>query len=115
MGVDFERSLKMDIRVRIPDTKERIPTQLRLQINENIDVVYKRSPSSLAYEFSFLKNQVFQQQAYQLTTELADILCEQSYDHGSEWRVTATEQIFDMHEFDIYYTFKVHFRIKDSY
>lgn len=90
---------------------EEIPTKLRLKIDDK-DVIYKRSHNEFAYEFEVYGINAADE-GLEVVKRLSEIMCDQSYDHGSEWRVTKTEQTKELGFNSA--TWKVSFRIRDSY
>lgn len=72
---------------------EIIPTQLRLKVDDAIDVYYKRVPIALGWRFEFLKSQVTQSIATAITDEIVSQMTSQSYDHGAQWRECGVREI----------------------
>lgn len=94
---------------------EKIPTGLRLLVDDKIHVDYKRLNSTFGYEFKIYGAEN-NEQAMSIVKEIASIMEHQSYDHGSEWRRTGIDI---MHEGNKEWyepcVIWVHFRVKDSY
>lgn len=91
-----------------------IPTELRLKKGK-IQIYYERLDDKFGYEFKLYEIDS-KEQGENIVKDIANIMCNQSYDHGSEWRITNIECI----EFsDDYWSksgkWQVTFRIKDSY
>ena len=92
---------------------EIIPTELRLKVDENVDVYYKKLPDKFGYEFSFLRSQgITLEEGTAIVDEIVNRMKSQSYDHGVEWRESAVREIiYNEHEFNI----TVFFRIRDAW
>lgn len=97
---------------------EVIPTRLRLLIEKDegpdIRIDYTRS-SGLSYEFS-LYNVTSKEEADEIIHQIAMEMCNQSYDHGQEWRTEEIETLREeINSFIQVVEYKVSFRVKDSY
>ena len=101
----------MKIDFYIPKSQT-IPTQLRVKVDENIDVYYDRLPDAFGWKFEFFKHQgVTLEQAIAITDELVSKMISQSYDHGTQWRECGTRKIIN-DEWDLNIT--VFFRVRDA-
>lgn len=101
----------MKIEFYIPKDQT-IPTQLRLKV-DGMDVYYDKVSDVFAYDFTMWGKA--REHGTAIVDELVHILCNQSYDHGSEWRETKRE-VIEKGVMDWEPTvIRVHFRIKDSY
>ncbi len=98
---------------------EIIPTKLRLLVSKDegkdIQVHYKSLEESFGYNFE-LYDITSEEEAENIVKEIAQKMCNQSYDHGQEWRVENIEKL----SCEINYAFQkaeynVLFRIRDSY
>lgn len=100
-----------NIEFTIPKS-ETIPTRLRLKIGEEIQVIYGRAHDKFAYNFEVygIKEEA---QGLEVVKEIASIMCNQSYDHGAEWRVTEITLTEPLQWGGA--KWEVAFRIKDSY
>ena len=95
---------------------EIIPTGLRLMIEDGenrIQVYYSMCQGEFAYDFQFYNCPEGKEQAY--LDQIANIMCMQSYDHGSEWRKTKSELIKAEDPLFGKDTYRIYFRRKDSY
>lgn len=91
---------------------ETIPTQLRVKVNEQYDVYYKRLGNTFGYEFIFYKFQgVTNEMARAITDEIVLRMIDQSYDHGSSWRENNVREIV---ETDFQIIVKVYFGVRDA-
>ena len=91
---------------------ETIPTQLRVKVNEQYDVYYKRLGNTFGYEFIFYKFQgVTNEMARAITDEIVLRMIDQSYDHGSSWRENNVREIV---ETDFQIIVKVYFEVRDA-
>lgn len=103
----------MEIKFYIPKD-ETIPTRLRLKV-DGMDVYYERVKGEFAYDFTLFDKA--KEKYTEIIDQLVSIMCNQSYDHGAEWR-ERKERRFVVHypakEWD-YMIIRVYFRIKDSY
>ncbi len=101
----------MKIDFYIPENQT-IPTQLRVKVDENIDVYYDRISDAFGWKFKFFKHQgVTLEKAIAITDELVSKMISQSYDHGAQWRECGNREIVD-NEWDLY--IKVFFRVRDA-
>lgn len=96
---------------------EIIPTTLRLMVDGK-QVTYKRLPNNLGYDFRF-NNGETEEEAIEMAKYLAQIMCDQSYDHGQEWRITSVELVDQKGRYAIPFKIgevvRVLFRVRDSY
>lgn len=86
-----------------------IPTELRIR-KDNVSVTYRRCSDEFAYVFDIYNDG--DKPNEEIVNEIASLMCNQSFDHGAEWRYTDIEKI-DTEYLDNRY--KVKFRIRDSY
>lgn len=86
-----------------------IPTDLRIK-KDKVLVIYRRRADEFAYVFDVYNDG--DRPNEEIVTEIASLMCNQSFDHGAEWRYTSIEKI-DTDYLDNRY--KVKFRVKDSY
>ena len=105
----------MKIEFYIPK-HETIPTRLRLKVNDNYEVLYKRDPDDFAYEFEIYgmpqDNKAY---ADEIITSIVNTMINQSYDHGVYWRETE-RQFFGEFPYcgKSSYRYIVSFRIRDA-
>ena len=93
---------------------QKIPTRLRLK-KGNTHIYYERLTDNFGYEFE-LYNLDSQEQGEEIVREAATIMCNQSYNHGQEWRMVSIECIvFNDNSWGKSGRWEVEFRIKDSY
>lgn len=102
----------------IPE-REIIPTKLRLIIEKDegkdITVYYERLEESFGYNFE-LYDITSEDEAKEIISQIAEIMCNQSYDHGQEWRVENIEKLScDINNFISKAEYNVLFRIRDMY
>lgn len=102
----------------IPE-RETIPTKLRLIIEKDegkdITVYYERLEESFGYNFE-LYDITSEDEAKEIISQIAEIMCNQSYDHGQEWRVENIEKLScDINNFISKAEYNVLFRIRDMY
>lgn len=90
---------------------ETIPTELRLKADGETDVWYEKLGEMPGYRFRFLDTQCGMAKAMTITDEIVKILCEQSFDHGSEWVETGRKA---GHE-SFWIFVDVTFRVKDGW
>lgn len=90
-----------------------IQTYLELDVN-GIFVHYYQNPEAFQYIFK-IDRDVPAQDASDAVTEIVRMMCHQSYDHGAEWRQVGQTEYEAPSEYKYYHTFKVDFRIRDSY
>ena len=89
-----------------------IPTQLRVKVDEAIDVYYDRLPDAFGWKFEFFKHQgVTLEMATAITNEIVLKMIWQSYDHGAQWRECGVREIVN-DEWDLSIT--VFFRVRDA-
>ena len=101
----------MKIEFYIPKD-EMIPTQLRVKVDDAIDVYYKRLPDAFGFKFEFFKHQgVTLEMATAITDEIVSRMISQSYDHGAQWRECGVREIVN-DEWDLSIT--VFFRVRDA-
>lgn len=101
----------MNIKFYIPKD-EIIPTQLRVKVDETLDVYYKRLPDAFGFKFDFFKHQgVTLEMATAITDEIVRKMIYQSYDHGAQWRECGEREIVN-DEWDLSIT--VFFRVRDA-
>ena len=103
----------MKIKFYVPDD-ERIPTMLRLKVDDSIDVYYEKVAAKFAYTFSFLPviQNINLDIATAIVDEIVSTMVSQSYDHGAQWREHGVREIKN-DEFELSIT--VYFRVRDSY
>lgn len=102
----------MDTKFYIPEHQE-IPTELRL-IAEDKHVIYRRLQDAFGYDFEFFSGESVDE-AMEIAKKLAEIMCAQSFDHGSEWRIVSVNPVQQCERFKIGETIRVLFRVRDSY
>lgn len=91
-----------------------IPTELRLKKGKT-HIYYKELDDKFGYEFKLYEIDS-KEQGENIVKDIANIMCNQSYDHGSEWRTTNIECIeFNDNWWSKSGKWQVTFRIKDSY
>lgn len=101
----------MKIKFYIPESQV-IPTQLRVKVDEQIDVYYSRLPDAFGYKFDFFKRQdVTLEMATAITDEIVSKMISQSYDHGAQWRECGVREVVN-DDFDLSIT--VFFRVRDA-
>ena len=89
-----------------------IPTQLRVKVDEVIDVYYDHLPDAFGWKFEFFKHQgVTLEMAIEITNEIVRKMISQSYDHGAQWRECSVREIVN-DEWDLSIT--VFFRVRDA-
>ena len=89
-----------------------IPTQLRVKVDDSIDVYYEHLPNKFGWEFKFFKLQgVTLEMAEAITDKIVSKMISQSYDHGAQWREIGVREV----ENDKYTVkIKVFFRVRDA-
>lgn len=108
----------INIKFYIPEC-ESIPTKLRLIVKKDegkdIQIYYERLEESFGYNFE-LYDITSEEETECIVKEIGQMMCDQSYDHGQEWRVENIEKLsctinnlFQKAEYNIL------FRIRDSY
>lgn len=91
---------------------QKIPTHLRVRVDNSIDVYYSRLIDSFGYKFDFFKHQgVTLEMAIAITDEIVSMLVYQSYDHGAQWRECRVRDVVNS-EFTLSIT--VYFRVRDA-
>lgn len=99
----------------IPDG-ESIPTDLRLK-KGNLDIYYRRDTNdSLTWCFDIYGVQS-KEESEETINEIVSLMCDQSYDHGSEWRKVSAE-LRDSNGYGNFCScdeWVVSFRIKDTW
>ena len=101
----------MNIEFYIPKDQV-IPTRLRLKVDDE-DVYYALVPHQFGYDFEYFG--ISAERAMEITEHLASVMCDQSYDHGSEWRVVSIEPVEQDGRYKVGEIVRVLFRIRDSY
>jgi len=101
----------MKIEFYVPKS-EKVPTQLRLYVDGHY-VRYNRLDNALGYDFMFL-SEVNADEAIALTKEIAAVMCNQSYDHGVQWRVVSMEVLEQEERYKIGEIIRVIFRARDA-
>lgn len=92
--------------------KQKVPTQLRLKVDDKIDVYYNQLSDKFGYKFEFFKHQgVTIELATKITDEIVSRMIDQSYDHGAQWREIGVREI-DNEEYNV--RIKVFFRVRDA-
>lgn len=105
--------MKENIEIYIPKGEE-VPTELRLKKGK-VYICYERLKDEFGYEFKLyeLENK---EQGENIVREIANIMCNQSYDHGQEWRIDVIKCIeYSDNSWGNSGKWCVEFRIKDSY
>ena len=102
----------MNVEFYIPKY-QRIPTELRLKVDGK-QVIYCRLQDAFGYNFYFYNGETVEEAMY-IAKELADIMCWQSYDHGSQWCITSMEPVQQNDRYKIGEIIRVLFRVRDSY
>lgn len=102
----------MDIKFFIPNGLK-IPTTLCL-IMDGEYIYYRRLHDAFGYDFEFCTDQS-DESAIEKAKKIAEIMSSQSYDHGSEWRITSVEIVPQEDRYKIAPIVRVMFRIKDTY
>jgi hypothetical protein len=91
---------------------EKIPTRLRVKVDETIDVYYERLHDAFGYKFEFFRHQgVTLEMATTITDEIVSRMVSQSYDHGAQWRECGVREVVN-NEWDLSIT--VFFRVRDA-
>jgi hypothetical protein len=71
-----------------------IPTELRVKVDDTIDVYYERATTDQGWTFKFFKHQgVTLEMAVAITDEIFSRMVSQSYDHGTQWRERGVREI----------------------
>lgn len=101
----------MKIEFYVPEG-ETIPTQLRVKVDEAIDIFYSRLPEAFGFKFEFFKHQgVTLEMATAITDEIVRKMVSQSYDHGAQWRECGVREVVN-DKWDLSIT--VYFRVRDA-
>lgn len=95
----------------IPD--QTVQTDLAVRCN-GIYVYYFKNPDAFEYTFHVLKD-VPEKDAAAAVAEIVREMKHQSYDHGAEWRQVGETEYIAPSEHKYVHTFKVRFRIKDTW
>lgn len=102
-----------NIKFYIPEDQI-IPTKLRLK-KDDIHIYYERLNDKFGYEFELYEIND-KEQGEEIVKEIANIMCNQSYNHGQEWRIVNIECIeFNDNSWGKNGKWEVEFRIRDSY
>lgn len=101
----------MNIEFYIPKD-ETIPTQFRLKV-DGMDVYYDKVYGEFAYDFTLWGEA--RDNSTAIVDEIVRRMCNQSYDHGAEWRERKREIIEQGDEEWSALVIRVYFRIKDAY
>jgi hypothetical protein len=102
----------MKIDFYIPES-QRIPTQLRVKVDNAIDVYYDFLQDAFGVKFRFFKHQgVTLEMATEITNEIVHQMCWQSYDHGARWKERGVREI-EEDEYGLI-SIKVFFRKRDA-
>ena len=91
---------------------EKVQTCMTARV-DGVMVDYFRFPERLEYVFHVYRD-IPQDRAIAAVNKLVHAMCDQSYDHGAEWRVV-TESYEGPSEHNYNHVFKTRFRIKDTY
>lgn len=102
-----------NIKFYIPEDQI-IPTKLRLK-KDDINIYYERLNDKFGYEFELYEIND-KEQGEEIVKEIANIMCNQSYNHGQEWRIVNIQCIeFNDNSWIKNGKWEVEFRIRDSY
>lgn len=101
----------MNVEFYIPKS-ETIPTKLVLRVDGE-PVYYCRLHDQFGYDFEYLG--ITEEKAIEITKHLASIMCSQSYDHGSEWRVVSIDPVEQEERYKVGPIIRVLFRVRDSW
>lgn len=102
-----------EINFYIPEDQV-IPTELRLKKGK-VHIYYERLNDKFGYEFRCYEIDS-KEQGEEIVKEVANMMCNQSYDHGQEWRVVSIDCIeFNDDSWGKIGKWQVEFRIRDSY
>ena len=100
------------MKIEFYSAEQKVPTQLRLKVDDNIDVYYSHLPDKFGYKFEFFKHLgVTAELASAITDEIVSKMIEQSYDHGAQWRESGDREIVN-DDFELSIT--VFFRLRDA-
>jgi len=106
----------MKIEFYIPED-QKIPTRLRLKADDRIDIYYDRvflgEEGAFAYDLTFYGAN--KTECKTIAKEVADILVDQSEDHGSRWVLFNIEEVFEPVIGDNGRLLRLFFRTRDSY
>lgn len=92
-----------------------IPTELKVKKGKIVVNYYKDKDDSLSWHFNIYEAGSLEE-ADKSIHEIIQLMCEQSFDHGAEWRLVSCECIDScFNGFLDYAEYKVNFRIKDSW
>lgn len=100
----------MKIEFYVPEN-EKIPTQLRLKVGEK-QIIYERVGNDFVYDF--FVNGCELSEAMSIVEEIALSMCDQSYDHGSSWRIVSIKEVNDEQRY-VDLIIRVNFRIRDAW
>lgn len=101
----------MKIEFYIPKD-EKIPTQLRVKVDDKIDVYYDALPDTFGWSLKFFKHQgVTSEMVNAITDEIVHLMSWQSYDHGAYWKERGVREI---KEEDYIFVVNVYFRVRDA-
>ena len=89
---------------------ESIPTQLRLRVDDTIDVYYERTDGGWVFEF-FKFQGVTLEMAQQIVDKIFNRMASQSYDHGAQWREVGDRAVWE-DEYGI--SVEVFYRVRDA-
>lgn len=106
----WEAKDKIEVEFYIPKD-EVIPTRLRLKVDRR-DVFYEHAQNCFGYVFEILD--VTDEEAIEIATSIAHIMENQSYDHGSCWRIVSVELIEQDYRYQIAPHVLVKFRVRDA-
>lgn len=101
----------MKIDFYIPKS-EKIPTDLRLYADGHY-VRYRRLDDCFGYDFMFCNDETADE-AVSLTKGIASVICDQSYDHGAQWRVVSISVLEQDDRYKIGEIVRVIFRVRDA-
>ena len=101
----------MKIEFYIPKD-EKVPTQLRMYADGHY-VIYNRLEDRFGYDFMFMGD-VSADEAVDLAKEIASVMCDQSYDHGAQWRVVSVDVLEQEERYKIGEIVRVIFRVRDA-
>lgn len=101
----------MKIEFYIPKDQT-IPTRLRLKV-DGMHVYYDKVDGAFAYDFTLWGKA--RDNGNAIVDEIVRRMCNESYDHGAEWRETKREVIEEGSEDWETIVIRVYFRVKDSW
>ena len=99
----------MKIKFYIPED-EQIPSELRLKVDDTIDVFYSKVPGFLGYEFKFMNCP--KDKIEEILTEISKRMCCQSEDRRAKWVESMRRRDVDQYGNDVYI---LHFKISTGY